>query len=110
MGSILIAIDVSMPGCMAGAADGSAYSHLSHSSHVERSQAQDASALMSVATRQDLVNAESVLRQRQIREHQAHGVTFRDPDNTFISVGVDIGRDSVIGVGVQLYGNTSIGR
>lgn len=65
---------------------------------------------MSVVRRQGLVDAETVLRRRQITEHQAHGVTFRDPDNTFISVGVDIGRDSVIGVGVQLYGNTSIGR
>jgi bifunctional UDP-N-acetylglucosamine pyrophosphorylase/glucosamine-1-phosphate N-acetyltransferase len=94
----------------AGATDAPNYLHLSNSSHVERCPAQDDSTLMAVATRQDLVDAETVLRQRQIKEHQEHGVTFRDPDNTFISVGVDIGKDSVIGVGVQLYGNTSIGR
>lgn len=95
---------------LSGAQDGSNYAHLSSSSYTERCPAQDASLLLSVVTRQDLVDAETVLRQRQIKEHQAHGVTFRDPDNTFISVGVDIGRDSVVGVGVQLYGNTSIGR
>ncbi len=76
----------------------------------ERCSASDPSATLAVHTRQELVEAESVLRRRHIREHQAQGVTFRDPDNTFISAGVDIGRDSVIGVGVQLYGNTSIGR
>lgn len=72
--------------------------------------ASDPSATMAVNTRQDLVDAETVLHRRHIREHQAQGVTFRDPDHTFISTGVDIGRDSVIGVGVQLYGNTSVGR
>ncbi|CAL8466730.1 g6266 [Coccomyxa elongata] len=76
----------------------------------ERCCASDPSATMAVHTRQEVVDAETVLRRRHIREHQAQGVTFRDPENTFISAGVDIGRDSVIGIGVQLYGNTSIGR
>ena len=41
------------------------------------------------------------------------GVTFReqsDGSTPAVSAGVKIGRDSVIGYGVQIYGKTTIGR
>jgi bifunctional N-acetylglucosamine-1-phosphate-uridyltransferase/glucosamine-1-phosphate-acetyltransferase GlmU-like protein len=63
-----------------------------------------------ITSRQGLADAEAALRRRLIRRHQAGGVTFRDPGNTWVGADVSIGRDSVIGIGVQLSGKTAIGR
>ena len=63
-----------------------------------------------MTSRQGLADAEDVLRRRLIKRHQAGGVTFRDPINTFVGAAVSIGRDSVIGIGVQLSGKTTVGK
>ena len=63
-----------------------------------------------VATRRDLASAEEAVRHHLIGKHQDSGVTFRDPSSTHVSLDVTIGRDTTIGIGVQLLGKTSIGR
>lgn len=66
--------------------------------------------IMVVVTRQDLAQAEEAVWEALIDKHQDGGVTFQDPRSTAISLDVTIGRDSVIGMGVQLQGKTAIGR
>ena len=63
-----------------------------------------------VSTRRDQAAAEDAVRQMLIGKHMDGGVSFRDPGSTHISLDVTIGRDSAIGIGVQLLGKTTIGR
>ena len=61
-----------------------------------------------VNSRTELIMAERIVCRRLISEHAARGVTFHDPDGTFVGVDVQIGRDVDIGFGVQLAGHTVI--
>lgn len=70
----------------------------------------DVSEVRGVNTRADLALVEATLRARLIAHHQARGVTFQDPGNTFVGSGVEIAADAFIGVGVQLSGRVKIGR
>lgn len=56
-----------------------------------------------------LAEAESILRQRIIREHIRVGVTIIDPNVTYIDLQVEIGPDTVIHPNTYLYGTTQIG-
>lgn len=62
-----------------------------------------------VNDRADLARAEAVMRHRINEAHLRAGVTLRDPQSTYIDVGVTIGRDTELGPGVVLRGTTSIG-
>lgn len=68
----------------------------------------DIEEVRGINTRSDLAQAEAVLRRRWVAEHQSRGVTFRDPESILIGEDVAIGRDSVIGAGVQLFGRVEI--
>lgn len=64
-----------------------------------------------ITDRADLSAAEHSLRCSERKRHVRAGVTFRDTElGTFLSAGLEIGKDTVIGVGVQIYGKTVIGR
>ena len=64
-----------------------------------------------ISDRSTLSMAEQDLRCSEVRRHQRAGVSFRDNKfGTFLSAGLEIGRDTVIGVGVQIYGSTVVGR
>jgi bifunctional UDP-N-acetylglucosamine pyrophosphorylase/glucosamine-1-phosphate N-acetyltransferase len=64
---------------------------------------------LGVNTRQQLAEAEQVVRQ-QIRERWLEaGVTMRDPGSVWIDAGVTIGRDTVLYPHVSLEGKTTIG-
>lgn len=69
----------------------------------------DPAEVRGVNTRAELADAEKLLRKRLVSAHQRNGVTFRDPDTVVLDADVQIGRDSVIGPGVQLYGATEVG-
>jgi bifunctional UDP-N-acetylglucosamine pyrophosphorylase/glucosamine-1-phosphate N-acetyltransferase len=58
--------------------------------------------------RQQLAEAEGIMRARIIRELQAH-VTFRDPAAAVVEPGVEVGVDVEIGRNVALRGRTRIG-
>ncbi|HLK91628.1 MAG TPA: bifunctional UDP-N-acetylglucosamine diphosphorylase/glucosamine-1-phosphate N-acetyltransferase GlmU [Polyangia bacterium] len=61
-----------------------------------------------VNDRQQLAEAEAVMRARTNRALMAH-VTFRDPATTDVEPGVEIGVDVELGRGVALRGRTKIG-
>jgi bifunctional UDP-N-acetylglucosamine pyrophosphorylase/glucosamine-1-phosphate N-acetyltransferase len=66
--------------------------------------------IRSIDTLQDLWAAEHIKRSDLIRDWMSKGVRFTQPQTAHIDLGVTIGKDSVIGAGVHLMGNTSIGK
>lgn len=72
-------------------------------------EVKDSTEIMGVNSRVQLAEAESIMRKRINTFHMLNGVTIIDPDRTYIEVGVEIGRDTVIYPGTILQGNTIIG-
>jgi bifunctional UDP-N-acetylglucosamine pyrophosphorylase/glucosamine-1-phosphate N-acetyltransferase len=62
-----------------------------------------------VNDRAGLMVAEELAQRRILEEHARSGVTFLHPGSTRVEVGVRIGVDTVVGPGVSLLGNTSVG-
>lgn len=56
-----------------------------------------------------LATAEKVMRKRINESHMVNGVTFINPDSTYIDIDVTIGAEAVIEANVVLKGQTSIG-
>ncbi len=69
----------------------------------------DPEEALRIETRVSLAEAESVIRQRILREHMLAGVTIIDPKATYIDAQVEIGPDTVIHPNTYLYGSTKIG-
>jgi bifunctional UDP-N-acetylglucosamine pyrophosphorylase/glucosamine-1-phosphate N-acetyltransferase len=61
-----------------------------------------------VNSRMELGLVEGILRRRLVAAHQARGVSFVDPEHVVLGVDVTLGRDVIIGPGVQLLGQTHI--
>jgi len=72
-------------------------------------KAKDSQEMLGINTSAHLQDVETIFRKELIAAHQAKGVVFRDPNNTFIDAQVKISRGAVIGVGVQIYGESAIG-
>lgn len=70
---------------------------------------EDPDEAIGVNTRVHLAEAEAALRRRINTEWMLSGVTIVDPTSTYIEVGVEIGRDTVIWPGTYLHGETRIG-
>ncbi|AQP53516.1 UDP-N-acetylglucosamine diphosphorylase/glucosamine-1-phosphate N-acetyltransferase [Vagococcus penaei] len=64
---------------------------------------------MGVNDRIALATANQLMYQRINKRHMQNGVSFMNPDNTYIESDVIIGRDTVIEAGVILRGQTTIG-
>lgn len=64
---------------------------------------------LGVNDRVALATAESVMRRRINHQHMINGVTFVNPEATYIDVDVEIGAEAVIEANVVLKGKTSIG-
>ncbi|MEA2361084.1 MAG: bifunctional UDP-N-acetylglucosamine pyrophosphorylase / glucosamine-phosphate N-acetyltransferase [Thermoleophilaceae bacterium] len=62
-----------------------------------------------VNDRAGLMEAEELAQRRILEEHARAGVTFLHPGSTRVEVGVRIGVDTVVGPGVSLLGDTSVG-
>ncbi len=62
-----------------------------------------------VNDRVDLARADGIMRRRINQEHMRAGVTFLDPETTYVEPGIVIGRDSELSPGVVLRGKTTIG-
>jgi bifunctional UDP-N-acetylglucosamine pyrophosphorylase / glucosamine-1-phosphate N-acetyltransferase len=65
--------------------------------------------VMGINDRVQLAEAETAMRKRINESHMLNGVTLRDPAATYLDRGTQIGRDTVIGPGVQISGNSEIG-
>jgi len=72
--------------------------------------AADSTECGGVNNREQLANAESILRKRLIASWQEKGVTFLDPQGTFLGVDVKLAQDVTIGAGVQLWGQTKVAK
>lgn len=62
-----------------------------------------------VNSRTDLSVATKTLLRNTRNKHMENGVTLIDPDNTYISYNVEIGRDTIIYPGTNIQGETRIG-
>lgn len=65
--------------------------------------------LIDVNTRRDLARAEKALRRGVVERLMDEGVTFLDPDNTFVDAWVRVGRDTILYPWTLLEGATEIG-
>jgi bifunctional UDP-N-acetylglucosamine pyrophosphorylase/glucosamine-1-phosphate N-acetyltransferase len=63
-----------------------------------------------INSRRELAEATYILLKRKIDALMDSGVTFIDPERTYVETEVEIGQDSVIEPGVMLTGGTRIGR
>lgn len=72
-------------------------------------QAQDSEEIMGVNSRKQLAEAEASMRKRIALDYMDQGVTFINPEHTYIEPDVKIGMDTILHPGVSLKGNTVIG-
>lgn len=64
---------------------------------------------LGINSREQLANAEKILRQRKNKQLMAQGVTLMDPATTYIDYDVEIGQDTVIYPSTWIEGNSKIG-
>lgn len=64
---------------------------------------------LGINDRAELAKAAAVVRRRKAAELMATGVTFVDPERTYVDVDVEIGHDSVIEPGVVITGASRLG-
>ena len=76
---------------------------------VEGFVVEDADRVAGINTRAQLAALETRMLSDRIAALMAEGVTFQRPDTVRVEHGVRIARDTVIGPGVQLLGDTRIG-
>ena len=70
---------------------------------------QNSAEAQGVNSRNDLsIVTKTLLRDNRIK-HMENGVTLIDPDNTYISLDVSIGKDTIIYPGTNIQGETIIG-
>jgi len=69
----------------------------------------DPTEIHGVNSRSQLAYSEMIMRNRINNYHMSNGVTFINPENTYIEDNVKIGSDTIIYPGVNLEGNTEIG-
>lgn len=76
---------------------------------VEALLLEDGNECLGINTRADLALATEEMRRRINAQHMENGVTFVDPAQVYIDVGVEIGRDTLIEPGCVIQGNSRIG-
>ncbi len=76
---------------------------------VETSAASDWRESLGINDRQELAQAEALMRARIAERLMTDGVTLRDPASTFVDVDVTIGPDTVLEPGVAIRGRSRIG-
>ena len=81
----------------------------SNGKNVAAYQTQDFNESLGVNDRVALAEANRLMRERINRQHMMNGVTFVDPQSTYIDAGIQIGAETVIEPGVYLKGQTVIG-
>ncbi len=70
----------------------------------------DETVAFGVNSREDLAQAEAVIRQRILKMHMVQGVSIVDPTTTYIEANVKIGQDTVINPCSFIYAGVKIGR
>ncbi len=76
---------------------------------INASIAENYEETLGINSRQQLANAEKIIRQRKNKELMDQGVTLMDPATTYVDADVQIGQDTVIYPGTWIEGNCKIG-
>jgi bifunctional UDP-N-acetylglucosamine pyrophosphorylase/glucosamine-1-phosphate N-acetyltransferase len=76
---------------------------------VEALRMADPEEAIGVNTRIELARAAAVIRRRKLDQLMLDGVTIVDPGATYIDVGVEVGKDTVIEPGCSIQGESRIG-
>lgn len=71
---------------------------------------EDEHEMLGTNDRVQLAEAATLIKQRINRKHMLNGVTFEDPDHSYVGPYVEIGQDTVISPGVTILGHTKIGK
>lgn len=66
--------------------------------------------ILGVNSREQLAELTSIMKNRINLKHMCGGVTFIDPNNTYIDAEVEIGEDTIIEPGCMIQGATKIGK
>ncbi|MDF2613252.1 MAG: UDP-N-acetylglucosamine pyrophosphorylase [Clostridia bacterium] len=82
---------------------------LSKGHRVDAVPADNADDILGVNSRQQLAEVTEIMKRRINSKHMVNGVTLVDPQNTYISSSVIIGKDTIIEPGCMIEGNTKIG-
>jgi bifunctional UDP-N-acetylglucosamine pyrophosphorylase/glucosamine-1-phosphate N-acetyltransferase len=82
---------------------------LAQRADIETVRVDDVREMLGINTREELAFMEKNLRQSINKKWMLAGVTFKDPDTTYIEDSVTIGKDTVIGPNTQLRGKTVVG-
>lgn len=69
----------------------------------------DVEEVYGINSKVQLAIAEKIMRRRVNEEYMTAGVIMEDPERVFIEPGVKIGRDTYLGSGVRILGETEIG-
>jgi len=83
---------------------------LAHGKNVGTFTTQDETGAFGINTREDLAQAQAIIRRRILNKHMLSGVTVVDPLTTFIEAGVVIGRDTIIHPMTVIHTDVRIGR
>jgi len=70
----------------------------------------DETVAFGINTREDLAQAQGIIRRRILSRHMLSGVTIVDPLTTFIEAGVSIGRDTIIHPMTVIHTDVRIGK
>jgi len=65
--------------------------------------------VMGCNDRVDVARADKILRLRRAEHLMREGVSVRDPERLYVEPGVEVGRDTTLGPGVELRGKVKIG-
>lgn len=76
---------------------------------VTTSKLEDWTETLGINSRVDLAEAERLMRRRIALHWMREGVTFEDPERTYVGADVTIGPDTVLSPGVSLHGRTQVG-
>lgn len=71
---------------------------------------EDAEILTGVNDRWQLAEADRKLRQRILRRHAESGVTFMDPNTTYVGIEVEIGVETIVEPSTMIVGKTRVGK
>lgn len=82
---------------------------LRRGARVETTTVRDWTESLGINSREDLALAEAVMRRRIARHWMEAGVTFEDPERTYVGADVELSPDTTLAAGVSLRGRTRIG-
>jgi bifunctional UDP-N-acetylglucosamine pyrophosphorylase/glucosamine-1-phosphate N-acetyltransferase len=82
---------------------------LDHAATVHAHEVDDPNLVLGVNDRVALAHVRAIAQRKLLEDLMRAGVTVRDPANTYVDVGVEVGQDTTLEPGTVLRGTTRIG-